>query len=128
MNNTGRITLQLPENCLAFSDCIDSTSIVNTARITEESLHTVITTNDLYNCINAPEFDGTVTLPISTPCDNFGIRITWLKESTENIIHRVLNPIYTFRAPDLLYYCGPTSHQDVIREYLIEKYNFTPNI
>lgn len=139
MNNIGRITLRLPENCLTFSNtALNASSVVNSADtdVTEESPRTRITTNDLHNFLNELRFDGTITLPVppsdkfsSTPCNNFGIRIKWLEESTGNIINRVFNSnFYAFRTIDLLYYCGVTNHQGVIREYLIEKYNFTPDI
>lgn len=139
MNNIGRITLRLPENCLTFSNiALNASSVVNSADtdVTEESPRTRITTNDLHNFLNELRFDGTITLPVppsdkfsSVPCNNFGIRIKWLEESTENVINHIFkSDLYLCRTIDLLYYCGVTKHQGVIREYLIEKYNFTPDI
>jgi hypothetical protein len=137
MNNTGRLTFHLPEDCLTFTSLrLDSTSIVNSVdtRVTEGSLHTIITTRDLYNHVNdISDCTNTARIPAcdkfsSMACNNFGIRITWLEESTGDIMRQVLNIVYAFQSRDLLYYCGPTSYQGIIREYLIERYNFTPDI
>lgn len=134
MNNTGRLTFHLPEDCLTFAGLhSDSSSIVNP--VNTRALHTIITTNDLYNFVNDIS-DCTNTAPIpacdkfsSVACNNFGIRIKWLEESTGDVIKHIFNScFYAFRTADLLYYCGATKHQYVIREYLIEKYNLIPDI